>query len=36
MAVNATAGLRFLDRENPDLGEARDALADHHGWRSSE
>ena len=26
MAINATAGLRFLDRENPDLGEARDAL----------
>ena len=26
MAANATAGLRFLDRENPDLGEARDAL----------
>ena len=26
MAANAAAGLRFLDRENPDLGEARDAL----------
>jgi signal transduction histidine kinase len=26
MAANATAGLRFLERENPDLGEARDAL----------
>jgi signal transduction histidine kinase len=26
IAANAAAGLRFLDRENPDLGEARDAL----------
>ena len=26
MAANAAAGLRFLDRENPDLGEARDTL----------
>ena len=26
MALNATAGLRFLDRENPDLGEVREAL----------
>ena len=26
MAANAAAGLRFLDRENPDLGEARETL----------
>ena len=26
MAANAMAGLRFLDRENPDLGETRDTL----------
>jgi C4-dicarboxylate-specific signal transduction histidine kinase len=26
IAANAEAGLLFLDRENPDLGEARDAL----------
>jgi C4-dicarboxylate-specific signal transduction histidine kinase len=26
MALHATAGLRFLDRENPDLGEVREAL----------
>ena len=26
IAANAAAALRFLDRENPDLGEARDAL----------
>src|SRR6478736_4698638 len=26
IAANAAAGLRFLDRENPDLGEARDTL----------
>jgi signal transduction histidine kinase len=26
MSINAMAGLRFLDRENPDLGETRDAL----------